>query len=149
MEAFAYFAQWMLYEASRPQVSLKSFETTKFKDCNEARIRWKMAWDNINSITDRTYEAAGAGARIVGASSPPMTVARIQAASGRLGLKFSCSQLRPVYEKHLQQQGVTDTFADLYNYLAREEADQTWYGLIADWPCPCRLVCPKLSTPFQ
>lgn len=120
-EALAHGTEWQLLEA---KMSLAAME--RVGSCAAAQIQWKMTWQAFEGMIGRSYQYGVFGA------TAPLTSADLTDVAAKLSLKFSCSQLKPIYEQMLYDRGIA---AETYRF--------------ARYPmkCPCFLTCSSALSP--
>jgi hypothetical protein len=95
-EGLAYTVQELLSGAE----SLGKLDNVQVtKTCKKAQIAWDVAWHQFNGIFGSDIMVGGNSVRKINATD-------VNNVGTKLGLKFSCSQLKPLYEDMLYKRGI-------------------------------------------
>jgi len=125
--------------------------------CDEIRTQWVNSWRALNGIFDDPvawygwgnvawYGDRGTGATILPAKNwgfgelrRTVTSADLWDVNAKLGLRFSCAQLKAIYEKRLAERGIISS-----RFFGGKWPDPTKKIPEA---CKCRLPCPERLDP--
>jgi hypothetical protein len=104
-------------------------------NCEKARQRWAAAWQTLNGGILATPGVFPNQEVWWQGKKRPLQAADLWDVNAKLGVRFSCSQLKPIYEEFLLKRGLWDT------RTARPLPQGSSFSNLVAGPCACELTC--------